>query len=124
MASIPQVEPVRLEMALIDSAADFWRLARVFDRALGKLDAGEGDRYASQLRYFRSRLDDHLAAVDLRLVSVEGQPFDSGMAATALNIADFDPDDELFVDQMVEPIVVGSQGVRREGTLMVRRATA
>ena len=42
------------------------------------------------------------------------------MAATALNAADFGPDDTLHVDQMMEPIVMGPAGVRRTGTMMLR----
>ncbi len=43
------------------------------------------------------------------------------MAATALNVADFGPEDELFVDQMIEPVVMGADGVRRTGTMMLRK---
>jgi hypothetical protein len=41
------------------------------------------------------------------------------MAASPLNIADFGPDDRLYVDQMVEPIVMGQEGLVKAGTLML-----
>ena len=59
--------------------------------------------FAISRRRSRSSLD----ASGLKLVNVEGQLFDPGMAASALNIGDFGPDDDLFVDQMVEPIIMG-----------------
>jgi len=43
------------------------------------------------------------------------------MSATALNIADFAPEDVLFVEQMVEPVIMGEDGLRRTGTIMLKR---
>jgi hypothetical protein len=114
--------PDQVEKALIDIAIEGWRFARLFQRVIGKLDAGEANRYVNQLRYFQKKLDESLEAAGLRLVNVEGQAFDPGMAAAALNLGDFGPDDALEVEQMVEPIIVGPAGLRKEGTVMLRRA--
>lgn len=108
--------------ALADVAVESWRFTRVCAKVLGKLEATEAGRYASQLRYFQRRLDDSLARGGLRLVNVEGQAFDTGMAATALNIGDFGPDDQLEVDQMLEPILMGPDGLQRSGTVLLRKA--
>ncbi len=112
----------RVEKSLIDIAVESWRFCRVFARVVNKLDAGEASRYVNQLRYFQKKVDDSLDAAEMKLVNVEGQPFDPGMAASALNIADFDPDDTLLVDQMVEPIIMGPNGLKKEGTVMLRKA--
>ena len=111
-----------LEQSLIDVAVETWRLSRLFARVIGKLDAGEQARYASQLRYFQRKVDEHLEAVGLMLVSVDGQPFDSGIAAAAVNLADFAPEDTLLIEQMVEPIVMGAEGLKRSGTVLLRKA--
>lgn len=107
--------------ALIDVAIEGWRFARVFGRLLSKLDAGEAPRYANQARYFLKKIDDGLDGFGLRIVSLEGQLFDPGMAVSALNIADFGPDDVLVVDQMVEPVVMGPDGLVRGGTAMLAK---
>ena len=60
----------------------------------------------------------------MKIVNVEGQPFDPGMAASAINIGDFGPDDVLLVDQMVEPIIMGVEGLRKQGTVMLRKVAA
>jgi hypothetical protein len=44
------------------------------------------------------------------------------MAASALNLGDFGPDDVLLVDQMLEPIIMGPNGLRKQGTVMLRKA--
>ncbi len=112
----------QLEKSLVNIAVESWRFAKLFDRLLSKLDAGEGARFINQYRYYLKRLEDNLEQAGLRLVNVEGQPYDPGIAATALNIGDFGPDDRLLVDQMIEPILMGQEGLIRTGTVMLRKA--
>ena len=114
----------QLERSLIDIAVESWRFSRLFSRVVNKLDAGESGRYVNQLRYFQKRVEESLEASGLKLVNVEGQPFDPGIAASALNIGDFGPDDQLLVDQMVEPIIMGPEGLRKQGTVMLRKVHA
>lgn len=114
----------QLEQSLIDVAVESWRFARLFSRVVNKLDAGESTRYVNQLRYFQKKVEESLEASGLKIVNVEGQPFDPGIAASALNIGDFGPDDELLVDQMVEPIIMGPEGLRKQGTVMLRKVYA
>lgn len=111
----------RLEQSLIEVAVESWRFSRLFGKVVNKLDAGEAGRYLSQLRYFQKKVEDNLASSGLRLVNVEGHPYDPGMAASALNLGDFGPDDILLVDQMVEPIIMGSDGLRKQGTVMLKK---
>jgi hypothetical protein len=117
-------EREQLERSLIDMAVESWRFARLFGRLVSKLDAGEGSRYVNQLRYFQKKLEDSLEASGMKIVNVEGQPFDPGIAASAINIGDFGPDDVLLVDQMVEPIIMGAEGLRKQGTVMLRKVAA
>jgi hypothetical protein len=111
-----------LERALIDLAVEGWRFARVFARVLSKLDAGEGARYVGQHRYYLKQLEHGLAQLGMRFVDVEGSTYDPGVAATAINLADFEPNAPLLVDQMIEPIIMGPDGLIRPGTVMVRKA--
>ena len=111
----------QMERSLIDIAVESWRFSRLFGKVVSKLDAGESGRYINQLRYFQKKIEESLEASALKLVNVEGQPFDPGMAASAVNAGDFGPDDLLLVDQMVEPIIMGPNGIRKEGTVMLRK---
>lgn len=120
MQSLP--EGKRIEESLLDLAIEGWRLSRLCNRILTKLDAGEGTRYAGQLRYFSKRVEEALGKADMRLVNLEGQPYDAGLPATALNIGDFDSDDRLLVDQMLEPVIMGPGGLVRPGTITLKKA--
>lgn len=112
---------VSTDELLIDLAVESWRLARMFNRSIDMRDVKAAGRQSNQIRYFQRKLDDTLAPLGLRLVDLEGQPYDAGMAASALNAADFEPEDVLYVDQMMEPVVMGPDGVRRPGTMMLRK---
>ena len=111
-----------MEQAVIDIAVESWRLSRLFQRVLSRLEAGESARYRNQLRYFQNKVEESLDSSGLKLINVEGQPYDPGMAASAVNLGDFGPDDVLFVDQMLEPIVMGPNGLRKQGTVMLKKA--
>lgn len=112
----------QMEQSLIDIAVESWRFSRLFGKVVSKLDAGESGRYVNQLRYFQKKVEESLDSNGLKLVNVEGQPYDPGMAASALNLGDFGPDDVLLVDQMLEPIIMGPNGLRKQGTVMLRKA--
>lgn len=116
-AEMTQAEP----SALVDLAVDAWKFARLFVRVVAKLEAGDQARYVNQVRFFQRRVESAAESVGVRLVSIEGMPFESGCAATPLNLEDFAEGDHLYVDQMLEPIVMGDSGVLRMGTLMLRK---
>lgn len=114
----------QMEQSLIDIAVESWRFSRLFGKVVSKLDAGESGRYASQLRYFQKKVEEGLDSNGIKLVNTEGQPYDPGMPVAALNVGDFGPDDVLLVDQMVEPIIMGPNGLRKQGTVMLRKVQA
>lgn len=117
--SSPQTD---YESLLIDMAVESWRLSRLFLRVAAKLDAGESARYVNQLRFFQRQVEENLRTAGLSLVNVEGQEYDPGMAASALNVGDFEAGDRLVIDQMVEPIIMSDTGIRRTGTITLRKA--
>ncbi|MDR5821758.1 hypothetical protein [Caballeronia sp. LZ043] len=108
--------------ALIDVSIEGWRFVRVFNRLAERLELNEVARYTNQARYFLKKVDDGLKPFGLHIVSVEGQIYDPGMAISALNLADFGPEDTLVVEQMLEPIVMGPDGLVRGGTVMLMKA--
>ena len=114
-------DPRILQQSLLDVAVESWRFGRLFDRLLLKLDAGEQGRYRGQFRWFERKLADSLTDAGMKIVNVEGHSFDPGMAATPLNIEEFGSEDALVVDQMLEPIIMGPDGVVRTGTVTLRK---
>lgn len=115
------ISPETMRDVVISMAIESWRFGRVFDRLLTKLDAGEQHRYKGQFRWFIKKVEDALDQAELRIVNVEGHPFDLGMAATPLNIEEFDTKEVLVVDQMLEPIIMGKEGLVKTGTVTLRK---
>lgn len=116
-----QVSNEELVKSIIDMAAEAWRFRRVFERAMAKLDAGDSSRYLSQFSWFIKKVDSALETAGLRIVNVEGHIFDVGMAVTPLNIDDFDSTDNLFIEQMVEPIIMDGESIMKTGTVILGR---
>ena len=116
-----RLDPEVLTESLLDVAVESWRFGRLFDRLLLRMDPGEQGRYRGQFRWFQRKLEHSLTNAGLRIVNVEGHDFDPGMAATPLNIEEFGSEDALVVDQMLEPIVMGPNGVVRAGTVTLRK---
>ena len=108
-----------LKKSLVEIAIESWRFSRLFARVLNKLDAGEAPRYANQLRYYVKGLEEHLALNGLSIVNIEGQIYDPGMPVSALNISDFDVNDLLGIEQMIEPIIMQGDALMRTGTVML-----
>ena len=110
-----------LVQSLADIAAEAWRFQGVFGRMLTKVEPHQAERYANQYAYFQKKVEASLEKAGLRMVSLEGQPFDPGMAVTPLNIDDFDTDDGLVIAQMIEPILMDGGSVRRTGTVLLKK---
>ena len=110
-----------VQQALIEIVVESWRICRTFRRVIDTLDAAEQGRYRGQLEWFDQKLHHSLEQVGMRIERIEsGQRYEVGMAATPINAADFGQGEELIVDQMLEPIVMGPEGVKRRGVVVLR----
>ncbi len=110
-----------LTKSISDIASELYRFRRVFDKAISKLDSDEQGKYMSQFAWFSKRVDKAMNKAGLRILDVEGQLFDPGMAVTALNIEDFETTDELYIEQMMEPIIMKGDSIHKTGTVILGR---
>jgi hypothetical protein len=102
-------------------AVEAWRFGKLFETAIARLDAGEQGRYVAQMRWFLKRVGESLEQLNCKLVHLEGQPYEAGMPITPINLAEFKSGEELMVDQMLEPAIIGPCGVIRTGTATLRK---
>ena len=116
--------PTTLEDSLLELALESWRFQRLFTRALTKMDVVDVGRFTSQHRFFIRKIESCLADAGMRLVSLDGQPFDTGTAATPLNGEDFGPHDILIVAETIEPTVMSDSGLVRMGSVMLKKANS
>jgi hypothetical protein len=107
--------------SLITVCIEGWRFARVYNRAVSKLDASHQSKYLSPLNYFLKQIEDNLKLFGFSLVGFEGQPFDPGLPIKAINLSDFSNNDRLIIDVMLEPVVMGKSGLLRMGSALLKR---
>lgn len=105
---------------LLALSIEAWKFVRLFQRALSKFEPSEQTRFSGQIRFFQRRVDTLLEARGIRLESLEGHLFEPGLAATPLNADEFSNSEQrLVVAQMIEPVVMGPNGVVRTGTFLL-----
>lgn len=112
----------KLESSLITIASELFRFQKVFEKAVSKLEVDEQDKYMSQFSWFSKKVSKALDEADLKLINLEGQPYDPGMAVTPLNIDEFEIEDKLYVAQTIEPIIMQQDKVIKTGTVILGRA--
>lgn len=112
------------EASLLELALESWRFQRLFGRALAKLDPLEAARFTNQHRYFVGKIESCLEDAGMRFVSHEGQIFETGTAATPLNIDDFEAEDVVVVVETIEPTVMNTSGLVRMGSVMLRKVNS
>lgn len=107
--------------SIIDMAIEAWRFGKVFEKAMQKLDVLDQKKYISQYQWFFKKVTSSLDNAGLRIVNVEGQIYDIGMAVTPINLDEFSEKDTLIVEQMLEPIIMNSNSVVKTGTVLLKR---
>lgn len=107
--------------AMINLATESWRFAKGFERGLTQLSPARARRRTSQLQWFLKKTEESLEDIGLRIVNIEGYPYDPDMSATPVNIEDFEPEEHLVVDQMLEPIIMDGTVLAKTGTVILRR---
>ncbi len=107
---------------LINLIVEAWRFTKLFNRVVEKLDAGQGKKYLSQMNFFKKHLEQSLDNEGLTIMDLEGQIFNSGMAVTTLNIDEFNIKEPLIIENMIEPIIMGPDGLVKPGKVMLRKA--
>jgi hypothetical protein len=112
---------LELQKSLISIASELFRFQYVFEKAVSKLALDEQGKYMSQYGWFAKKVYRALDDVHLKLVNLEGQQYDSGMAVTPLNIDEFQESDQLYVAQMIEPIIMCDDAVMKMGTVILGR---
>ena len=112
---------LKLQNSLITIASELLRFQHVFEKVVSKLPLDDQTKYMSQYNWFTQKVINSLNSANLKLINLEGQVYDPGMAVTPLNIDDFEPDDPLYITQMIEPIIMQNDIVLKTGTVIVGR---
>ncbi len=109
------------EDALIEVVVHSWKASRLSTRLVGRLEVGLQSRYLNQFRFFNRKVEESLKAAGYTFVRLEGETYETGMAVSVINMDDFEENDQLVIDQVVEPLIMKKGQICRTGTVMLRR---
>ena len=110
-----------MEENIIKIATDYWRLYALSAKMANNLDVTETNKFNNQLRYFLKSLQNNLGQCGFSIVDLVGQDFDVGMAANAINIDDFNSNDELIVEQMIEPLIMKDGVIKKQAIVKLSK---
>lgn len=99
---------------------EHWKLLRVCEGLVTKLHE-QMARAEGHVRFSRMQLDSFQDDCGLKLVTFDGEKFDSHMAATSINADDFASDDATIVETTVEPAVVRETQVLHMGKVLLSK---
>jgi hypothetical protein len=105
----------------VEFIVELWRLPKMFNKLIGKMDLDEQKRYNSQFAWFNKKAIEFIQNKGIVISAPEGMPFDVGMPVTPLNIADFDKNDELIIDQVIEPVIMHNEKILKTGTVTLKK---
>lgn len=99
-----------LKNSIVSMVVEAWRFAGVYQRLRVKLDFAGQKRGDSQFQWFFKKTLEGLEAADMKIAEIPlGLPYDPGLPVTAVNLDEFEPDDQLIIQQILEPTILDSQ---------------
>ena len=103
-------------------AVESWRFSQVMQKAIHELPESRQGRYNSRLEWYIKKLKDTLEALSCHIEDYAERKFEAGMPLTVLNLDEFQEDDEIIIEAMIEPAIIGNDGtVIKTGTAMGRK---
>ena len=116
---------VNYKNLMIELVLESWRFSQVFHKMLKKLcsyDPKEFTRYKGRYSYFRKKLNEILDSARLKIVEFPPDTdYDIGMSVIPINLDDFNSNDKLKIEQMLEPIIMQDSSVIRNGKIILKK---
>ncbi|HNY25043.1 MAG TPA: hypothetical protein PKJ33_00640 [Alphaproteobacteria bacterium] len=106
----------------LEFIVEIWRLPKLFKKLIAKQDYSEQQKYVSQFNWFNKKALDFLQSEGLSFPEYEDMPFDVGMPLTPINIGDFSSEDELVIEQILEPVIMKGDKIIKAGTAILKKA--
>ena len=97
----------QLTKAIINMAVEAWHFKEAFEQMIAKAKPEDQVRYRNQLKWSLQRTKEALTTAGLHVADIpEGMPFNPSLKITAVNMDEFEPGDELVIEQVVEPTIL------------------
>lgn len=118
-SSAKSQEAEKMQLAIAEIAAEAWRYERALGKVLKKLDVMDAERFGRQYKYFAARVERAVATAGLSVLDLTGQSYSVGLPVQAMNLEEFDEDEDLIITQTIEPVIMMDGRVLKTGVVMV-----
>ncbi len=110
-------------IAIAEFLVEDYRFSRSYRAVVGKLFEEEKKRYESAYIFHSTKRDEFARKFNLRISEYKyGDKYDEGYPITPLNADEFEKDDLLIIEQMIEPTILTVDGkVVRQGTVILAK---
>ncbi len=116
------LDPETLQLAIAEIAAESWRYQLALGKVLKRMDAIEAERFSRQYGYFASKVNRAVASAGLAVLDLTGQGYNPGLPVQAMNLEEFDEDEDLIITQTIEPVIMIDHRVIKTGVVTLDRA--
>ena len=110
------------KIVLARLAVEYWKLLRSFEKAVDFAPLDARTRLSAQARYAASRLEALLQDANMKIVSFDGAEFEVNLSAIAINGEDLSGQDNLVVEQTIEPAIVFDMTVLLMGKVLLKQS--
>lgn len=108
---------------LCELIVEIYRLRNSYENLINKVENINLEKKKNQniLRFFDKKLLNILQGNNITIVDLTGKEYDFGMAVTPLNLEDFKEENNLFIEQMLEPIIIKDSVVIKQGICLLNK---
>jgi hypothetical protein len=101
-------------------AIEFWRLAKIHERAVSEQPVDRQARGLAQLRYALGRLGSILQESGIRLIVYDGQEYEPNLPVSVVNSEEVSGAEKLVVERTIEPTLVADGKILSMGKVALR----
>ena len=110
--------------SIVDLIVESWRLNRFTKNLAEKTDNPKIQKRAfNQINRFEKSIQTALKTHNLSIVDFTGTPYETGLPILPINLGDFNAEDKLVIEMMLEPTIkiADTAEIVRKGAAVLKR---
>lgn len=97
-----------------------YRFSKYYLAMINKADLSEKKKYESAYSFHENKILDLAKNANLNIVTFNNADYDEGLPVTPLNADEFNPTDNLIIQQTIEPTILDVDGnIIKQGTVIL-----
>ena len=113
--------------SIVDLIGESWRLNRFTKNLAEKTDNPKIQKRAfNQINRFEKCIQSALETHNLNIIDFTGAPYETGLPILPINLGDFNAEDKLMIEMMMEPTIkiADTAEILRKGAAVLKKVTS